>query len=86
MNISESFPSDSEVDEYIIYCYKELGDTDSATAYYDEVLENGDESYEIDTAMGNYMYYETMYMESVLYYDKAISLNPERLEGYTNKM
>lgn len=86
LSISKDFSSNGEVDESIIYCYGALEDFEGALAYYNESSENGKASYELNTAMGDYYYNETMYMEAIGYFDKAILLEPEIEEGYINKI
>ncbi len=82
--LSEATPSDERVARWVINCYEALDDYDGAMDYYQAIIENGYESYEIYEAIGDLHLNSYRYMEAIPYFEEAIRINSEDASAHIN--
>lgn len=86
METKDTFPDNSDLDNWIILCYSAVDDLKKADSYYQKVIEDGSATVTLCNSLGNEYAYQGYYMESIKYFDEAIRIDTEDKEAYINKL
>lgn len=84
--LSNKYPESTKFDSWIIFSYDCLGEYDKVLEYGTQRIEKGRASALLYNAIGYSFTNQTLYMESLEYFDKAIEMDPEGEDPYFNKL
>lgn len=86
LKLLDGYPGDLRLYADVAYNYSALNELDKAVEYCNSALSIDKSSSFIYNVMGNIYGEQTLYVESVEYFEKAIELLPTYKEAYLNKL